>query len=250
MSVPDLSGGEWWLQTAPFRHFRAQNVFKPAEYERLSAAFTAALAKGRGAGAAIKTANYDADIIGLTRAVASWFDPIFTDQWIEGMHRAMMIPDIHRVDGALHSSPPGSRTGWIHTDYCSAWFDESSEPSQTPIFPNRAACDYFTGKPRHPDARPAEYARAATMIFFLCNDGWRPGDGGETGLYGSACGHEAELVAPVNNSLVFFRCSPHSYHRFITNPGRTRNSIILWVHETIEGAAANWGLQAIRRPAS
>jgi hypothetical protein len=247
---PDLASGEWWLEKTPFRHFRAHDVLSPADYERVATAFTQTMADGATAGGKGKTANYDADILGLTPVVARLFDPFFSDPWVEAMHRAMLIPDIHRVDGALHSSAPGSRTGWIHTDFCSAWFDESKPASTTPIFPNRAACDYFTGKAKSASARPKEYVRAATMIYFLCNDGWQAGDGGETGLYATAHGHGPELVRPVNNSLVFFRCSPHSYHRFVTNPGRTRNSIILWIHETVEAAVSTWGPRAVHRTAA
>ena len=245
--VPDLSSGQWWLERTPFHHFRAENVFSPADYARLAATFAETMAGGKAAGGKGKTANYDADIMGLTGALAPSFDPLFTDSWIAAMHRAMSLPDIHRVDAALHSSAPGSRTGWIHTDFCSAWFDEPEPIAGTPVFPDRAACDYFTGKPKTATARPKEYVRAATMIFFLCNDGWRLGDGGETGLYATAHGHGPALVPPVNNSLVYFRCSPHSYHRFVTNPGRTRNSIILWIHETVETAVSAWGHGAVRR---
>jgi hypothetical protein len=149
-----------------------------------------------------------------------------------------------RVEGALHSNLAGSATGWIHTDLCSGWFDELGVGPDTLLFPPRGRCDYFTGRTRAPDAEPREYIRAATLIFFLCNDGWLPGDGGETGLYSSA--HETEhtevsLVPPVNNSLLLFECSPYSFHRFVANPGRMRNSIILWLHSEVGVASAKWG---------
>src|SRR5208337_3787 len=91
-----------------------------------------------------------------------------------------------RIDGALHSSPKNSRTGWIHTDYCSAWFDESAEDRGGILFPDRTRCQYFDGQPKVADAKPVEYVRAATLIFYCCNDDWRAGDGGETALYAAA----------------------------------------------------------------
>jgi hypothetical protein len=247
-SAPDPQRGEWWLVAAPFRHFRAHDVLPAAEYERVAHAFSAAMEQANSTGKVTKTARYDAEIVGLTSELASSFRPFFTDAWLEAMHRAMSIPDLGRIDAALHSSPSRSRSGWIHTDFCSAWFDESGPHRVGPMFPNRAACDYFTGKSKTTKARPAEYARAATMIYFLCNDGWQVGDGGETALYTSSRGAGQVLVPPLNNSLIYFRCTPHSYHRFVTNPRRTRNSIILWVHEGVEEALSDWGPGGLRRP--
>lgn len=118
------------------------------------------------------------------------------------------------------------------------------------MFPPRGRCNYFTGQAKVPDAKPKEYIRAATMIFYLCNDGWEQGDGGETGIYSADCETEdtvVKLIPPLNNSLFLFECSPHSYHRFVTNPGRTRNSIILWLHASVQDAEARWGKAINRR---
>jgi hypothetical protein len=88
------------------------------------------------------------------------------------------------------------------------------------------------------------------MIYYLCNEGWSEPDGGETGLYGAAKPHDrtiASRVPPVDNTLLLFECSPHSYHRFLTNPGRRRNSIILWLHTTVDAAEARWPNAVTRR---
>src|SRR5262249_26228336 len=141
-----------------------------------------------------------------------------------------------------------SRTGWIHTDYCSGWFDESAARPGTIIFPDRASCGYFDGRPRMPGVQPEEYIRAGTAIFYLCNDGWQPGDGGETALYsGPRFDSASVLVPPANNSLVLFECHPRSHHCFLTNPGRRRNSIIMWLHSTVADAETRWGPTGLHR---
>jgi hypothetical protein len=192
--------------------------------------------------------KYDALMLGMNDRLAPEFDPFFSLDWLQTLARLTSIPEIRRIDGGLHSNPKGSRSGWIHTDFCSGWFDQSS--TQPGLLPRRNMVDYFTGKPKCNGAKPVEYVRAVTMIYYLCNDGWKPGDGGETGLYASS--HAAALTAfddvpPINNSALVFRCSPHSYHRFIGNPGRTRNSIILWLHSTVEGAESTWRGRMTRR---
>ena len=234
----------------PFRHFRAQNVFPDDVYQALASRFSEILRQSSaGVPGAYQLAqsspNYDARILGVDDALARLFSPLFSMEAIQQIHGLMDFPFIPIVDGALHSSPVGSRTGWIHTDFCAAWFDHSIPPAGPFLYPRRDRCEYFSGELKTPGAAPRKYARAAALLFYLCNDGWRPGDGGETGLYGSqvlSSRSAVEFVPPLDNSLLLFECSPHSYHRFIHNPGRVRNSIILWIHATPELMQAKWGI--------
>jgi hypothetical protein len=121
-------------------------------------------------------------------------------------------------------------------------FSEGTSQCTLRGFPNSGQCDYFTGRVKSPSARPVAYVRAATLIYYLCNDGWAPLDGGQTALYSTMRGDGAcEPVPPLNNTLVFFECCPHSYHRFVANLGRARNSIILWLHLPVAEAEGRWG---------
>lgn len=257
-SPPPIPDNIQWNQyQLPFRHFRATDVFDEHTYQALSHQFNLILettAGKRDGRYKMRPApgNNDGLILGLTNKLAAAFPPLFTEAWLRSLAALFDLPFLPRVEGALHSNPQGSRTGWIHTDCCSAWFDESLCTPGVLTLPPRGRCNYFTGQAKVAGTSPAEYIRAATMIFYLCNDGWQNGDGGETGIYNAA--HETPdtsvtLIPPINNSLFFFECSPHSFHRFIGNPGRTRNSIILWLHSPIEAAEARWGDGINRRGA-
>jgi hypothetical protein len=183
----------------------------------------------------------------MNPALAHQFSPFFDIRWLREIAGVLGIPFVPVIDGALHSSPPSSRMGWVHTDYCSAWFDLSGSRKEELLFANREMCEYFTGRVKHAQAQPKEYVRAATIIYYLCNDGWRTNDGGETGLYnasGMATHAEESRVVPINNTLLAFECSPHSHHRFLTNPRSRRNSLILWLHLPIDQAQARWGKNA------
>ena len=46
-------------------------------------------------------------------------------------------------------------------------------------------CNYFTDKCARPDISARETIRAVAMIYYLNNESWVAGDGGETGLYSS-----------------------------------------------------------------
>jgi len=237
----------WTQHTRPFLHYRASDLLAEDEYARLARYFVKLLrsfeqdndSKTR---FVRSSARYDARVLGVNEDLASELAPFFSATWIDNIYSLFGYDNIRYVDGALHSSLPGSRTGWIHTDLCSAWFVDEQTTS-TLTFPNRSACDYFTGVSKGGSVPVIELKRAAAMIYYLCNDGWEPGDGGETALYD--CPFEGTfsppfLVQPRNNSLLLFECSPHSYHRFISNTRNTRNSIILWIHGTPREISARW----------
>lgn len=251
ITSPNLlsSGGRWWQCSSPFCHFRATDVFDMSIYKALCQQFSLILEDTKNDNASeykMRRAkgNNDCLILGLNDELASVFYPLFTEEWLRSLADLLDLKFLPRIEGALHSNPINSQTGWIHTDCCSAWFDECDIIEDKLMFPPRKRCSYFTGKRMSPNAEPKEYIRAATMIFYLCNEGWQQGDGGETALYSTSEELEhttVKRVPPLNNSLFLFECSPHSYHRFISNPGRVRNSIILWLHSSVEDAEARWG---------
>lgn len=252
-----FSAGKWVHFTSPFSHFRAEQLLCPASYDRIATAYDAILGNtennGPGHDKLRKSMeNYDARMLAIDSRIAAMFQPLFDVDWIKWLCDLCEIPFIAHIDAALHSSLPGSRTGWIHTDLCSAWFDEGKRAPKLNelFFPDRTSCDYFTGRIKKDGCNPVEYIRAATIIVYLCNDGWTARDGGETALY-SSLGKRADinLISPVNNSALVFRCSPHSYHRFISNPSKTRNSIIFWLHTTAEYGMSLWGSAITRRSA-
>jgi hypothetical protein len=247
--------GAWWGYRFPFRHFRATDVLNAEGYGKIASAFGSILDMTARRGDAPyrltrSNPNYDALMLAMDQQLAPSFAPFFSSDWLTNLQHFFGLPEMGQVDGGLHSSPKGSRTGWIHTDLCSGWFHEEKPPDGSILFPAHMHCEYFTGRPKVESARPMEYIRAATLIYYLCNDGWQPGDGGETALYPSArpvSQSAVHLVPPLNNSLLLFECSPHSYHRFVANPGRPRNSLILWLHCTVEHAQSRWGTAVNRR---
>src|SRR5262249_11184946 len=135
------------------------------------------------------------------------------------------------VSAALHHHEPGSRDGIIHNDLNPGWF--VSQPRSDGItVADSTACNYQRGTAHEPGTTPVERTRAVAMIFFLNNASWRPGDGGECALYASRDGNAAPdaRVAPINNSILAFECTPHSFHRFLSNRAGSRDSVILWLH--------------------
>jgi hypothetical protein len=244
--------GEWYLLDRPFRHVRAEMVFRKKTYDALVEAFVS-LKEREGcdqsetARFSKRQPGYDAEMLAVDQEVASFFSPLFERRWTRFLGGLLGLPDRAQIDGGLHHIPVDSRSGWVHNDFCSAWFDEGTTGDI--IFPDRRKCDYFSGTLKSADARPREYIRAATMIFYLQNDDWQKGCGGETGLYTASAPDlgACSTVPPLSNSLLLFECSPHSYHRLLANPGCPRRSVIMWLHDTVQDTQSRWGDGATRR---
>jgi hypothetical protein len=94
-----------------------------------------------------------------------------------------------------------------------------------------------------PDTAKVQVVRAVAMIFYVANGSWTEGDGGETGLFQSARQSLREPTAripPEDNSILLFECTPTSYHTFLQNTRRERNSVIMWLHRTKNDAFSRW----------
>lgn len=233
---------KWMEHSRPFRHFRAEAVLDPPAYTSFTKNFehwTAQCPEDYYAGAA----NYDAKILTIR---PEWHSviPFLNCNFLQSLAEFLKLPFVARTDAAFHSHPVGSRTGWVHTDHCPAWFHEPATETEGLGVPDRRVCDYFTGEPLCAGANPVAYARAATAIFYFGNDQWQARDGGETELSSTqklGPRTETDLVPPRSNSLIVFECSPHSYHRFIGNNLFERKSFIFWLHDTLASTKERWG---------
>ncbi len=247
-----LANRRWWRDDRPFPHFRAQGVFTPAFYDALVEHRRRVERRGR---------SETADPSRLSRnmlnsdAYAWDFPPdlggplsIFVSRAWHDMIAAMTdVPATGDVNCALHHHHAGSRDGFVHGDLGVAWF--SRQPRADGINPmDLARCSYTDGSgPEHASA--VDRVRAVTAIFYLDNEGWQPGDGGETALYlrqSDPVRRPAVAVAPVDNSILVFENTPHSYHAFLRNPTRARNSVILWLHRANSDVMTRWGVEVAK----
>jgi hypothetical protein len=96
-----------------------------------------------------------------------------------------------------------------------------------------------------PDARPVAYVRAASFLYFVDTEALPPGSGA-TGLYATPSGRTGTIalhrsIPPTANTMLAFRCSPHSFHRFEGLTSGERTSIVAWLHLPHSEAAKRWG---------
>ena len=193
--------------------------------------------------------RYDAWTMGVTPATASLFYPFFSREWHDLISDLTGVRTTGHLDGGLHHHRVGSANGWIHNDLCVGWFPGPCAGTDI-VLSDHVGCNYSTGLCRDPHTQPICVVRSVALIFYIANSSWAPGYGGETGLYATPFDNiedSSAIVPPINNSLVIFECSPHSYHSFRSNLQIERNCIVLWAHSTVETVSAKFGKASIAR---
>jgi 2OG-Fe(II) oxygenase superfamily len=233
----------WVRRTVPFPHVVATNVFVADFYQRLHDQFLALL-RDRPQAFNKGIANYDAAAadIGPYDGPLSLF---VSREWHDLLGALTGVTGTGDMIATMHHHDPGSRRGWPHNDLAPGWF---GGPPPCPDEVRLAGVDgvgYRDGtRPDGVSARPG--VRAASALFYVANEPWQPGDGGETGLFSSGTGRQgpAAVVPPVNNSLVIFECTPYSQHTFL-GARKPRNSVVMWIHRPLAETVQRWGERSI-----
>jgi hypothetical protein len=256
MGLSDLlAQRRYWRRREPFPHVVAQDVFNPDVAAALEGAFASVLARGLAAAREPErfcrsVPGYGAYVFHLGPGTDGPLSLFLSRDWHDLLARLFGVEATLDVDAALHHHERHSPSGWVHNDLNPGCFVDQPRPDGVNAS-DVNACDYQTGEAKvRSRGAPREVVRAVALMYFLGNEPWSPGDGGETGLFADAwsdVGAPAARVPPRNNSLVAFECTPRSYHAFLTNPRATRSSVILWLHRRKAEVVARWGERSIQR---
>jgi hypothetical protein len=247
-----LKNRRWQRRLSPFPHFVANDVFADNVYHDLEAGYKEIMARGLSdhpdpARFSRSVSGYDVYAFNFQAGMPEAFEILLSRQWHDMIAAVAGIEATGDVNGGFHHHAAGSGNGKPHNDLNPGWF--SGEPSPAGInLANHAECNYHHGTSKKSHVVTRETVRAAALLIYLNNPEWKEGDGGQTALYRvrtqdveAADGH----AAPINNSLLLFECTPHSYHAFIGNRYHPRNSIIMWLHRRVEDVVNRWGPRAV-----
>jgi 2-oxoglutarate-Fe(II)-dependent oxygenase superfamily protein len=247
-----LDSRRWWRRTEPFPHIVASNVFKATTYEALAKSFGEILDRGfselpeGGTRFCRSMKGYDAYGYRMPLDIEGPLSVFVSREWHDMLAGIFGVDATDEIEAALHHHAGTSKTGWVHNDLNPGWFIDRQRPDGI-IISDPTACNYQTGKSLRADATPYERVRAIALIFYLGNPPWKPGDGGETGLYKLRTArpeHPDAAVPPLNNTLVAFECTPYSFHTFLSNRS-PRSTAIMWLHRRKEDVVERWGAGAI-----
>jgi hypothetical protein len=221
-SARDLIANRRWITSAnPFPHVVADNVFEAGFYRELVEVVNGAIG-----GEEMKNATAHDIMVKPVTADAGWpLSYFYSAEWQRIVSGVFELPPTGEVTCAVHHHVVGSANGYPHNDLRRDWLAGTTH-SITPKLSERP---------------PA--VRGVAVLIYLANPPWRPGDGGETGLFRSSADpiHRAvRYVAPVNNRLLAFPCSPLSYHAFRSNRRRPRNSIVMWTYQRTDELIDRW----------
>jgi len=250
-----LQHRQWMRFTDPFPHIYAADVFRPDVHFAIEKGMNEVLARGLSETPATgrlsrSMPGYDAyGCGGFGNDMPAALQFFFSRPWHDLLAGACGVLSTGHIQGGLHHHRVGSASGQVHNDFVPGWF--ADQPRDDGLIPGRAElCDYKTGRRLADGVQTRRVVRAASMIYFAGNGTWSAGDGGSTGLYrrgADPIDAPAVEIPPVNNSLLLFEITPFSFHTFISNVGRERNSVILFLHADLDAAVARWGENRIGR---
>src|SRR6185312_3957846 len=161
--------------------------------------------------------GYDAYAATIGAGSPGIFNIFKSRQWHDLLEKITNVHSTGDIQCGFHHHAIGSRSGNVHNDLNPGWFNKN--PNEEGINDDdNSACDYQTGECS--SGRDVyQVVRGVAMIFFVCNQPWFSGSGGETGLYSKSDDDVSSpfvTIPPINNSLVVFECTPFSFHSFIT----------------------------------
>ncbi len=241
-----LANRRWVRRARPFPHVVASNVFVADFATELDAEF-ARIEREHPEAFRRNMTGYDASGADLGHYRDGPLAVFLSREWHDLIAGVTGVTATGDVSASVHHHDPHSAGGWPHNDLNPGWYAEPAPAAGQIRLAGTDGVDYHHGT-RAPGVSARETIRAVSVLFYLGNPAWAPGDGGETGLYDSphSTGPSA-AVPPVNNSLVLFECTPFSWHGYLGNRAKPRNSVVMWLHRPKADVVARWGEPSIVR---
>lgn len=239
-----LANRRWVRNALPFPHVVARNVFTPDFYDALNSEFRR-IEREHPETFHRAMSGYDASGAMLDHYRDGPLGVFVSRPWHDLLAGLFSVAATGDMTASLHHHDPGGQSGWPHNDLNPGWFAEPAAGTDEVRLPHDGQVQYHHGT--RPDAVPArETVRAVSALFYLGNPEWEPGDGGETALYANGAARvPAATVPPVNNSLVIFECTPFSWHGFVHNRVKPRNSVVMWIHRDKAQVERRWGADSV-----
>jgi hypothetical protein len=236
-----LASRRWIQRNRPFPHVYARDVFTAEFYQSLHEEFER-IERHHPEVFQRTMKGYDASGASISRFREGPLGVFVSREWNDLIARVAGVRTTGDVNAALHHHDPGSASGWPHNDLNPSWFAGPPPQPDEVRLENSDGVGVITGE-HSPGLELREVIRGVSLLFYLGNPEWEPGDGGETGLFtdvATAGRGPAVAVPPINNSMVFFECTPRTWHTFIGNR-KPRNAVVMWLHRPKDEAVQRWG---------
>lgn len=226
------------ISQTPFPHVVIDNVFPERIHRALTREFRNVLDRGLSLAwnknFFSRLAIYNASIWTPSPFLPSSSNIFFTEEWLNFV--TGFFPAVQRTNNTgltFHHHPIKSRDTLV-------WHGMAYGAFKNNPLPNGINAWYHNCKhAEDPTTGNSEdifhEIRALAVVYFLNNGPWREGSGGEMGLYREGnTDAPAALIAPLNNRLLIFEVTPHSFHGFRKNFMHEQNCIVQWIFEKPE----------------
>jgi len=231
------------MHDEPFRHIVVDDLLTDTLYEDLCCFFADSFSRGLSEKPdrnlfSRHQGGYDAYIFTPNPRAEYPMSFLNSRGWVEYLSSLFAIQSSDDTITSFHHHLPSGADGWVHSDYSLCSFRE--DRLDNGINPWYYQCIYEDDvKGRQPDT--TKRMRAIAIIYYLANEPWKEGDGGETALYNKEQ-NIVKKVAPINNRLLAFEISPTSFHGFVKNHRHIRNSISQWIHQEPQSMFEKFGV--------
>lgn len=222
------------ISSYPYNYLIVEDLFDEGTAFGLSAVFNDLIQTGRTIGKVGEVGDLVYEAINFTPKLQHvQSTPISTIASVELKNLIAEVFDIYLDENlmiGMHRHNPPSKPGWSHTDFAVVSFPNiPANHGGQRVYAEADQVNYSDdSKHRQPDS--IKTARAIACLYYTANQEWRPGLGGETGVYLPDGKTLVASVPPKNNSLFAFEISPHSYHAYLGSAAMQRSSFIWWYH--------------------
>ena len=251
-AIPIMNDNPIILEKLPFPHVYIQNALKEEFYTVLCKYFNQVLL--RGIVPSTEPLNpskfqkfsygYDASFwqpppdIGYP--INAFYEPI----WVEFLSKLFNIPLTNHISLTLHHQVYDSKPFAAHNDYCLVGMSKCKGPSdklqqyhfETPYFIKSVE----EGQSLNLDIQ----MRSVVALFYINNLPWEEGKGGETALYEQYADYVAhkpfKKIPPISNSVLMFETTPETFHTYLPNFSKFRNTLIFWLHSDMKKKIAKY----------
>ncbi len=241
-SIPIIQTMPTFLDLKPFPHVNIRNFFKRDFYLSLCHEFETTLQKGVLEADEPKDLQrfqkfhygFDASHWQLPPNIGAPINLLYQPVWIEFFSKLFGVPLTKNVSITFHSQVFGSKPFSAHNDYCYVGMPKS-KPGDDNVKQLFYDAPYFISGPQEAkDLNLDLQMRSVIGIFYLDNPDYVEGNGGETGLYESYEGYlqnnPVKLIPPISNSMLIFETTPDSFHTYVPNKAKYRNTLLFWLH--------------------
>lgn len=222
------------ISSFPFNHFIIEEIFDAGTASGLSSTFNELIVAGRRVGKVGEVGELIYDAINFTpRLEHVTSTPISKLVSLELKEFVAELLDIRFDENlmiGMHRHLPPSKSGWSHTDFAVVSFPNiAPNYAGQRIYFDGCGCTYSDDS-RDRQPKSIKTARAVACLYYSANRPWKPGMGGETGIYMTDGTTLVSAIPPKNNLLFVFEISPLSYRAYLGSQSMQRSSYIWWYH--------------------